>query len=235
MGMLIKYKLKLISKNKNSLNKFLKILTQISRINSIQLIEFIKEKKKTKTLLSVLKSPHVNKKAQEQFEYIYYSRKNICFSWMTRKYLMLLKKIKNQLFPEIKIRIESNFFTRNFLIGNKVTNPSQYKYRLKYKRILSKEKMKSKGKNRSILPPKVELLKDLPGDISPLKGEPRSTDLPLNVLLESLPDCTNQQNPNFLTLKKVGLKDKRILSKEKMKSKGKNRSILPPKVELFED
>merc|ERR1712226_1791938 len=106
---------------------------------------------------------------------------------------------------------------------------------LKDKRILSKEKMKSKGKNRSILPPKVELFEDLPGDISPLKGEPRSTDLPLDVLLESLPDCTNQQNPNFLTLKKMGLKDKRILSKEKMKSKGKNQSILPPKVELFED
>ena len=63
--------IKLYSKNKNSLNRFLQLLGQISTEwkTLTFVVKYIKKKKKKVT---ILKSPHVNKKAQTQFQTITY-------------------------------------------------------------------------------------------------------------------------------------------------------------------
>jgi hypothetical protein len=53
----------------------------------------------------VLKSPHVNKTAQEQFEYRYFSKDFLVFSFKPLTFFLLLKKLKNLSFSGIKIEI----------------------------------------------------------------------------------------------------------------------------------
>ena len=47
-----------------------------------------KKKKKKKTKFTVLKSPHVNKTAQEQFEYRIYKKQLKCFAFQSVLFLM---------------------------------------------------------------------------------------------------------------------------------------------------
>lgn len=110
-----KYSLTLHSKNKQSLNEFLKYN---SKAQNSQTIHNLLKNKKSKKKISILKSPHVNKTAQEQFEYTNYSVKISFYSWEIKKHLILLKKIKNQVFPDIKMKI-------NFLKNKKTITLKQ--------------------------------------------------------------------------------------------------------------
>jgi ribosomal protein S10 len=101
-----KYNLTIYSKNKNSINYFLQFLQNSINKQNFQVIKKLLKKKKIQNKLSILKSPHVNKTAQEHFEYRNYSIKISCNSWDIKKYFFILKKIKNQLFPDIHIKIE---------------------------------------------------------------------------------------------------------------------------------
>ena len=58
-----------------------------------------------KTLFSLLKSPHVNKAAQDQFEFKYFKRKLIIFSFSSLKTLLIFKKSYSNLFHGLKIKI----------------------------------------------------------------------------------------------------------------------------------
>lgn len=63
--------LSIYTKNSNSLTNFLKFFYKLELIKSLKL-EFDsiqRHKKKKFFFVSVLQSPHVNKKSQEQFEY----------------------------------------------------------------------------------------------------------------------------------------------------------------------
>ena len=84
------------------------------------------KKRKTK-VLSILKSPHVNKTAQEQFEFRTYSRRLWIYSPRYYNHLILIKKIKMNLFPDIKIKV--NFFsniTNVRKIKTKILNPDNF-------------------------------------------------------------------------------------------------------------
>ena len=92
------------TKNYHSLKKFSRIL----------IISFLKQKiKKVKyyplsrkrTLYSILKSPHVNKTAQEQFEFKYSHRKIVIFSKSFLKTLIIIKRYYSSIFYDIKIKI----------------------------------------------------------------------------------------------------------------------------------
>jgi len=63
--------LSIYSKNISSLTNFLKFFYKLSTNKKMKLQIFTSQhsKKKEKVFFSVLKSPHVNKSAQEQFEY----------------------------------------------------------------------------------------------------------------------------------------------------------------------
>jgi ribosomal protein S10 len=100
-----KYKIKLYSKNKQSLKRFSKLFKKpgVKLQNRRLVLSNLKRKRKRVT---VLKSPHVNKKAQEQFQSVTYNTIIKCLSWEIKKNVLLLKKIKNCLFPDIRIKIE---------------------------------------------------------------------------------------------------------------------------------
>merc|ERR1711862_401002 len=67
------------------------------------------KKKETKIKkMTILKSPHINKKAQKKFEHRIFSKKISVSVFNNMKFLIFLKKLKTKLFPGIKLKIEVN-------------------------------------------------------------------------------------------------------------------------------
>ena len=127
------YHLTLLSKNKNSLDNYFLFLDGSTLNFNIVKKSFNKKRKCKK--LTILKSPHVNKIAQEQFETRIFSRQfNICLI-RSLKYFIVYKKIKNILFPDIFIktqfsfnkRAESNLKLKIFNLNNLKINTISYK------------------------------------------------------------------------------------------------------------
>lgn len=103
--------IKLYSKDKKSLERFVHILKKMD--NDWKILTFASKNIKRKIKkVTVLKSPHVNKKAQTQFQSITYSTLIKYSTWEIKKNYILLKKIRNHLFPGIKIKIEQTVFTK---------------------------------------------------------------------------------------------------------------------------
>lgn len=136
--------LKLYSKDKKSLKRFIKLLKQINKKwkNSTFVL---KNKIKKRKRITILKSPHVNKKAQTQFQSITYSTLIKYSSWEMKKNYILLKKIRNNLFPDIKIKIEQIIFVKNtkYLIKNQFL-PKKICYYNSTKTFSYKQKEKQK-------------------------------------------------------------------------------------------
>lgn len=107
--------IKIESKNQISLKKFLKFFKETSNTN-FKIIQKFFYKKEKKTFVSILKSPHVNKSAQEQFEIRNNSAQITVQTTEPFKFLIVLKKIKINLFPDINIKLR--------LIFNKKTQKS---------------------------------------------------------------------------------------------------------------
>nr|YP_010233613.1 ribosomal protein S10 [Pleurosigma inscriptura]QSZ78230.1 ribosomal protein S10 [Pleurosigma inscriptura] len=96
-----------------------------------------------------LKSPHVNKKSQNQLEYRIFSKKISVSSYNEIKFLIFLKNLKTKLFSEIKFKIKilSNpiFFKNNNLLNlkNYYINSIMMKKNAKMKKIKPCSKMKN--------------------------------------------------------------------------------------------
>lgn len=121
------YYITIISKNKSSIKKFFIFFTQA--LNNFDTIKKHLKKKQKRKFLTILKSPHVNKVAQEQFEAKLFSNQvNICYSPKNLQFLILLKKTKTHLFPDVKMKIK--FSLNKFLIKKtqlKILNPSSFR------------------------------------------------------------------------------------------------------------
>ena len=94
------------SKNKSSLKKFLEF---ILRLKSLNLLISHFPKQQIRKFITVLKSPHVNKSAQEQFEYRIYTKKLSVNSPQALKFFSIMKKAKNASFPGIDLKIKGVF------------------------------------------------------------------------------------------------------------------------------
>lgn len=106
------------SKNKNSLNNFLTLLSNfIKKSKAIIYKEKLQKQKKTK--LTILKSPHVHKSAQEQFEYRIYKQQVLVFLLNPSQLLVFLKKVIKFAFYNIKIVV-------NYFLLNKHKNLSKF-------------------------------------------------------------------------------------------------------------
>nr|YP_009144720.1 ribosomal protein S10 [Pseudo-nitzschia multiseries]AKJ77328.1 ribosomal protein S10 [Pseudo-nitzschia multiseries] len=93
--------LKVSCKDKQILKKFTSFFEKIKSL-SIFVKPFPKHEKRK--FITILKSPHVNKTAQEQFEYRYFSKHFLVFSFKSSIFFLLFEKIKKfQLFRD-KIR-----------------------------------------------------------------------------------------------------------------------------------
>ena len=99
------YCLKIISKNEKSLKKFSIFFFKHfkTKFNVIQKYIITRNRKKVVTLL---KSPHVNKSAQEHFESRIFSKQISVKSSYQDKNLMFLKKNLNRLFQDISLTLE---------------------------------------------------------------------------------------------------------------------------------
>ena len=92
------------TKNYHSLKKFSKILILSFFRLKIKKVKYYPLSKK-RTLFSILKSPHVNKAAQEQFEFKYSHRKIVIDSKYFQKILIIFKKYYSNMFCDIKIKV----------------------------------------------------------------------------------------------------------------------------------
>nr|YP_009115283.1 ribosomal protein S10 [Berkeleya fennica]AJA05804.1 ribosomal protein S10 [Berkeleya fennica] len=82
------YHLIVQSRNRKSISTFFPFfLSSIQNLN-FNIIQKYFEKKRKKKILTILKSPHVNKKAQEQFEFRYYSKQITLHSTQNFKHLI---------------------------------------------------------------------------------------------------------------------------------------------------
>ena len=103
--------LKMSSSNYNSLENFSKLL--IDKLHTIENIKFSVigniNKKKYKNKFTVLKSPHVNKKAREQFEIRNYTKILNIYSYQSLLLLFVLKRIKTNTFSEVKLKLDLNY------------------------------------------------------------------------------------------------------------------------------
>lgn len=99
------YCLKIVSKNEKSLEHFLYFFDKHlkTKFNIIQKQISTQNKRK---IITLLKSPHVNKTAQEHFEVRIFTKHIFLKPFYSKKTLILLKKILNKLFQDILIRLE---------------------------------------------------------------------------------------------------------------------------------
>lgn len=99
------YSLKISSKNEKSLRNFLHFFFNHlkTKFNIIQKLTTTHNNKKIVTLL---KSPHVNKAAQEHFETRIFKKQILTKSFDSEKNLIFLKKILNRLFQDISVNLE---------------------------------------------------------------------------------------------------------------------------------
>jgi len=102
--------LKISCKDKNILKKFTRFLQKVN-FGPVSLKSFPKHKKQK--FVTVLKSPHVNKTAQEQFEYRFYSKNFLIRSFKPLTFFLLLKKLKNQSFLGINLKVQGLFEKKN--------------------------------------------------------------------------------------------------------------------------
>ena len=97
------------SKNKNSLNIFLKIFKTLVKQKNLN---FTNNKKFIKRL-TFLKSPHVNKTAQEHFDFVIFSKLACVKNFQIFKILMILKKIKNNVCCDVVVKIKFFILKKN--------------------------------------------------------------------------------------------------------------------------
>nr|QYB22911.1 ribosomal protein S10 [Nitzschia ovalis] len=102
---------KISCKEKKTLKKFTHFF---QRLNFLPVSLKLFSKQKKQKFVTVLKSPHVNKTAQEQFEYRFYSKDFLVRSFKPLTFFLLLKKLKNQSFPGINLKVEGLFEKNSF-------------------------------------------------------------------------------------------------------------------------
>lgn len=142
--------IKISSKNKETLQLFLMFLSKLENKNL--LIKYF-PKQKIKKFITVLKSPHINKSAQEQFEFRVYTKKLRICSTQHLKFLYFLKKSQITIFPFINLKLEGIYnlksqlnlisskldpvkFNTNFFNQNKFKSNSQSQNLIQYFNLL---------------------------------------------------------------------------------------------------
>lgn len=118
--------LSIYSKNANSLTNFLKFFYKLKKKKILKLKFYTKQsqKKKKFSFISVLQSPHVNKKSQEQFEYYIYNKQLKIQAYQLNKFLFIWKWIKTKLFFDIKIK--TSFLLNEHLFNDLAVNKTDY-------------------------------------------------------------------------------------------------------------
>lgn len=119
-----KMELLIESKNRGSIKKFL-VLCFKNKLLNCKIIKALTSNLNIKKI-TILKSPHVNKKAQEQFENRLIKKRLEIQTTKNLKYLLFLKKLNSKLFPDIQIKIKS-ILTNKEIKKLKIFTPRNFK------------------------------------------------------------------------------------------------------------
>ena len=112
------YYLRIQSKNEKSLKNFLHFFFE--HLNTkFSIIKKSSASKVNRKVITFLKSPHVNKTAQDHFETNLFTKKVLVKEFFLEKNLIFLKKILNKLFQDISISLE-------LLIHEKITKKNNF-------------------------------------------------------------------------------------------------------------
>jgi ribosomal protein S10 len=115
------------SKNKNSINDFFLFFNKNTRYKLNSLKKYF-QKNMEKKKLTILKSPHVNKKAQEQFESRLFKKQFTVQTKKNLKYLIFLKRFNYDLFPDVDIKLKYIITSKDTeKLALKVFNPNYFK------------------------------------------------------------------------------------------------------------
>ncbi len=116
------YHLTFFSKNKKSLDKAFFFYLHHNIITK----SFLKKRKKQ--FFTILKSPHINKTAQEQFDILTFSRQLTIYPTKSLKFLFFLKKMNLNLFSSVKLKIKLVIHNKKGReLHTKLFNPIKYK------------------------------------------------------------------------------------------------------------
>lgn len=117
------------SKDLNSLNLFLIFFFKLLKSKSLKIKIFKKVKPvlKKKKSFTVLKSPHVNKTAQEQFKYELFNYKLYIHSFQLTKILFIIKQINIKVASNINILL-TFFFNKRMFSQNPIEHFNFDKY-----------------------------------------------------------------------------------------------------------
>jgi ribosomal protein S10 len=140
------YQINIESKSKKHLEDFL--IFFLKSFKNYNLINKVLPNKKKRKILTILKSPHVNKKAQEQFQVNIYSKKINLYSTQNKIALLFLKKISSTVFSNVKIQIK--FPINSHLIKKtqtKILNPTNFKLNFFNKKSYLNEITRENSKN----------------------------------------------------------------------------------------
>ena len=109
------------SKNYNSIKKVSEFFNKkILLLNLTVLNDFKPIKKRTATkTVTTLKSPHVNKTAQEHFVSKYYTKQFKLYSYQSFLFLVILKHLKKRLFFDVGFKIK---LTTTYKSDQKIKN-----------------------------------------------------------------------------------------------------------------
>lgn len=144
--MMKQYSLKISSKNEKSLNHFLSFF--LNCLNTkFNIIQKLVRTHNTKKVITLLKSPHVNKTAQEQFEMRIFCKQILAKSFYLEKNLIFIKKMLNKLFKDISVTLEfTTNKNRNFMDSLFIFYPDSFKLSKTKVRKTNLERNKQKSK-----------------------------------------------------------------------------------------
>lgn len=135
--------LKISCKDKRILKKFIGFFKKLDFL-PIFVKSFPKHEKRK--FVTVLKSPHINKTAQEQFEYRYYSKYFLIRSFKPLTFFVFLKKLKNLSFPGVKLKVQGLFEKKNIYKKIlRIITPDN----IVFKNVSSKRLKQTKNKSRN--------------------------------------------------------------------------------------
>jgi ribosomal protein S10 len=153
------FHIKASSKDKKILEKFSWFLSKLE--TSTFILKCFSKQKKRK-FITILKSPHINKTAQEQFEFRFYNKRFLINSFQPLTFLFILKKIKNLSFSGLNLEVKSllkyNEKNKNFL---KLISPDNLTLNIKH----DCNKQANKSSSQNLLLKKYIQLFDCYGEI----------------------------------------------------------------------
>jgi ribosomal protein S10 len=113
------------TKNINSLFFFLKcFFFLIQKKKNILFLKQSKSKKKIKKFI-IPRSPHVNKKSKESFEYCVYNTKIVLYVFDYKKFIKVLNQIKLNIFLDIKLKLKI-LYCKIFNLKKKIVNINNF-------------------------------------------------------------------------------------------------------------